>query len=104
MALGKHSVPGSPTNLDNSRARANCTRSRCGWALFDFFSRLSFSFLCPSLGDGLIQTEILSERAVEPKTTNHSSYVFDLKETFFLNAHSKLAINIIFLYCKTSKN
>ena len=55
MVLGKFSVPGRPTNSDNSRARANCTCSRCGWALFDvFFSRLSFSFLCPSLGDGLI--------------------------------------------------
>ena len=36
-----------------------------------FFSLLSFPFPCPlSLGDGPIQTEILSQRAVKPKTTN----------------------------------
>ena len=44
MVLCKLSVPGRPTNLDNSRARAYCARSRCGWGLFEhFFSRLSFS-------------------------------------------------------------
>ena len=52
--LGKLSVPGRPTYLDDSRARAYCACSRCGWGLFaHFFSRLSFllSFL---LGDGPI--------------------------------------------------
>ena len=29
MVLGKFSVPGRPTNLDKSRARAYCTCSRC---------------------------------------------------------------------------
>ena len=53
MVLGKLSVPGRPINLDNSRARAYCACSRCGWGLFGhFFSRLSF--LPPSLGDGPI--------------------------------------------------
>ena len=43
MVLGKLSVPGHPTNLDNSRARAYCTCSRCELGLFGhFFSRLSF--------------------------------------------------------------
>ena len=43
--LGKLSVPGRPTNLDNSRARAYCACSRCGWGMFGhFFSRLSFLF------------------------------------------------------------
>ena len=43
--LGKLSVPGRPTNLDNSRARAYCACSRCGWGLFGhFYSRLSFLF------------------------------------------------------------
>ena len=43
MVLGKLSVPGCPTNLDNSRTRAYCTNSRCGWGCLDvFFSRLSF--------------------------------------------------------------
>ena len=42
--LGKLSV--RPTNLDNSRARAYCACSRCGWWLFfgHFFFRLSFLF------------------------------------------------------------
>ena len=56
MVLGKLPGPGRPTNLDSSRARANCTCSRCGWGLFGhFFSRLSvlFSFSL-SLGDGPI--------------------------------------------------
>ena len=36
-----------------------------------FFSRLSFlSSFFLSLGDGPIKTEILSQRAVKPKTTN----------------------------------
>ena len=42
MVLGKLPVPGRPTNLDQSRAKAY---SRCGWGLFGrFFSRLSFLF------------------------------------------------------------
>ena len=43
MVLGKLPVPGRPTNLDHSRARAYCTCSRCGWGMFGhFFSCLSF--------------------------------------------------------------
>ena len=30
MVLGKLSVPGRPTNLDDGEARAYCTCSRCG--------------------------------------------------------------------------
>ena len=56
MVLGKLSVPGRPTYLDYSRARAYCTCSRCGWGLFGhFYSRLSFlSSFSLSLGDGPI--------------------------------------------------
>ena len=40
--LGKLPVPGRPTNLDYSRARACCACSRCGLGLFEhFFSHLS---------------------------------------------------------------
>ena len=40
-------MPGCPTNLDKSRARAYCACSRCGWELIgNFFSRLSFLFSC----------------------------------------------------------
>ena len=76
--LGKLSVPWRPTSLDDSRARACCTCSRCGWGLFGhFFSHLSFlSSFSLSLGDGPIWTEILSQRAVKPKTTNQPTYMY----------------------------
>ena len=56
MVLSKLLAPGRPTTLDNSRARAYCAYSRCGWGLFGHsFSRLSFLFSFPlSLGDGPI--------------------------------------------------
>ena len=56
MMLGKLPVPWRPTYLEESRARAYCACSRCGWGLFGhFFSRLSFLFsFSLSLGDGLI--------------------------------------------------
>ena len=50
MVLGKLPVPGRPTNLDYSRARAYCACSRRGWGLLDIFSLIyRFSFLSPSL-------------------------------------------------------
>ena len=54
--LSKLSVPGRPTSLDDSRARAYCACSRCRWGLFGhFFSHLYFPFsLSLSLGDGPI--------------------------------------------------
>ena len=53
MVLGKLLVPGRPTNLDNSRARACCTCSRCGWGLFGhFFSHQSFFFSFSLFGRG----------------------------------------------------
>ena len=55
MVLGKFSVPGRPTNLENSRARDYCACSRCGMGLFEhFFLSSIFFFLSPSLGDGPI--------------------------------------------------
>ena len=53
--LGKLSVPGRPTNLDDSRARAYCACNRCVWGCcFDIFSLVyPFSFLSP-LGDSPI--------------------------------------------------
>ena len=53
MVLGKLPVPGRPTSLDKSRARAYCTSSRCGWGLFGhFYSHLSFlSSFSLSMGD-----------------------------------------------------
>ena len=56
MVLGKLPVPGRPTCLVKSRARAYCSYRRCGWGLFGhFFSRLSFPFFFSlSLGDSPI--------------------------------------------------
>ena len=51
MVLGKLPVPRRPTKLYNSRARAYCACSRCGWGWFGHFFSLihHFSFLSPSL-------------------------------------------------------
>ena len=50
MVLGKLPVPGRPTNLDYSRARAYCACSECGWDCLDIFSLVYHSsFLSPSL-------------------------------------------------------
>ena len=50
MVLGKLPVPGRPTNLDYSKARAYCVCSGCGLGLFGHFSLVChFSFLSPSL-------------------------------------------------------
>ena len=56
MVLGKLPVPGRPTNLDYSRARAYCACSGCGWGVvwtIFLLSIISFSFSL-SLGDGPI--------------------------------------------------
>ena len=55
MLLGKFPVPGRPANLDNNRARAYCTCSRCGWGKYGhFFSHLSFLSSISAFGDGPI--------------------------------------------------
>ena len=58
MVLDKLAVPGRPTYLDKSMARAYCTCSRCGWGLFGhFYSPLSFlSSFSLSLEDGPTKT------------------------------------------------
>ena len=51
--LGTLLVPGRPTNLDVSRARAYCACRRCGWGCSDiFFSRLAFLFSFSLSGKG----------------------------------------------------
>ena len=56
MVLDKLPVPGHLTNLDESKTRAYCAHSGCGWGLFgNLFSRLSFLFsFSHSLGDSPI--------------------------------------------------
>ena len=81
MVLGKLSVPRRPTNLDNSRAMAYCACSRCGCFFFFFFFLIVFLdifslvYLFSFPSDGSIYSEILSQRAVKPKTTNQSNPV-----------------------------
>ena len=51
MVLGKLPVPGRPTYLTNSGARAYCACSRYGTGLFGhFFSHLSVLFSLPLSG------------------------------------------------------
>ena len=51
MVLGKVSVPGRPTHLDNSRARAYCASSGCGWGgCLDIFPLVYFSPFLPLSG------------------------------------------------------
>ena len=62
------SVPGCPTNVDNTRTRVYCFFSKCGLGLFGLFlCRLLhlFSF-SSSVGEGSKKTKIKSQRAVKP--------------------------------------
>ena len=50
MVLGKLPVPGSPTNLNDSRARPTALAVGAGGGCLDIFSLVyHFSFLSPSL-------------------------------------------------------
>ena len=71
--LGKLTMPGRPTNSEKGRARAHSSALAVGAGgdcLGIFSSVYLFSFLSPSLRDGPLWTEILYQRAVNPKTTN----------------------------------
>ena len=72
MVLGKLPVPGRPTFWISVGQGPTALAVVCRVGLFGhFYSHLSFLFsFSLSLGDGPIQTEILSQRAVKPKTTN----------------------------------
>ena len=52
--MGKRSMPGRPTNLDDSGARPIALAVGAGKGYLDIFSLVYlFSFLSPSPGDGL---------------------------------------------------
>ena len=72
MVLGKLPVPGRPTNLGKSRARAYCAYSRCGWGCLDIFSLVyHFSFLSPSLWEtARYRLKYCLKGPLNPKTTN----------------------------------
>ena len=56
MVLSKLPVPGRPTNLDYSRARAYCAYSRYGWGfVWTFYlSSIIFLFFLPVSGRQLV--------------------------------------------------
>ena len=71
MVLGKLPVPGRPTIWIIVGQGSIALAVGAGGGCLDIFTLLSFLFsFSLSLGDGLISTEILSERAVKHKTTN----------------------------------
>ena len=59
MVLGKLPVPGRPTNLDSSRARAYCACSGCGWECLDILlsSVISLFFVPLSLSGRRFDTD-----------------------------------------------
>ena len=71
MVLGKLPVPGRPTILITvGQGPIPLAVGADGGGLDIFTLTYPFSFFSLSLGDGPIQTEILSQRAVKPKPTN----------------------------------
>ena len=76
MVLGKLPVPGRPTIWLTVGQEPTALAVGAGGALFGhFYSHLSFlSSFSLSLGDNPVWTEILSQRAVKPKTTNQPTY------------------------------
>ena len=69
MVLGKLSVPGRPTKLDNSRARAYCACSRCGLGLFGhfFLSSIFCLFFLPLWEMGLYRLKYCHKGPPNPK-------------------------------------
>ena len=78
--LGKVSVPGRPTSLDYSKARACCAFRRCGWGLFGhFFSRLSISPLSPSLWEtARYRLKYCLKGPLSPKQPTNQPFSFDV--------------------------
>ena len=92
-------IAGESYLLDNCRARVYCACSRCGrvfgWIIF---SHVSFLLSCSyCLGDCSIQTEILSERAVKPKTTSQPTNNHDTIWCIFLQLDWKIWAKVHFV-------
>ena len=82
MVLGKLPVPGRPTILITVGQGPIALAVGAGGGCLDIFTLVyPFSSFSLSLGDGPIYTEILSQRAVKPKTTNQPIY-WNLKMRF----------------------
>ena len=77
MVLGKLPVPGRPTILITVGQGPIALVVGAGGGGLDIFTLIyPFSSFSLSLGDGPIKTEILSQRAVKPKTINQPSNRF----------------------------
>ena len=89
MVLGKLPVPGRPTILITVGQGPTALAVGAGGGGLDIFTLIyPFSSLSLSLGDGPIWTEILSQRAVKPKTTNQTKIVYQF--SFFLPLSGRL--------------
>ena len=76
MVLGKLPVPGHPTiSITIGQGPIVLAVGAGGGCLDNFTLIYPFSSFSLSLGDGPIYTEILSQRAVKPKTTNQPTQV-----------------------------
>ena len=84
MVLGKLPVPGRPTILITVGQGPIALAVGAGGGGLDIFTLIyplsSFSL---SLGDGPIWTEILSQRAVKPKTTNQKKLFISIQMARF---------------------
>ena len=77
MVLGKLPVPGRPTILITVGQGPIALAVGAGGGGLDIFTLIyPFSSFSLSLGDDPIYTEILSQRAVKPKTTNQPTNEF----------------------------
>ena len=77
MVLGKLPVPGRPTYLDYSKARAYCACSRCGWVVWTFFlSSIISLFFLPLLETARYRLKYCLKGPLSPKqlTTNVSLF------------------------------
>ena len=103
MVLGKLPVPGRPTILMivGQGPIALAVGAGGGCFLLDIFALLyPFSPLSPSLGDGPIYTEILSQRTAKPKTTT-TTIILVNTETQRMQRNKYSAV--IYLTCKGEK-
>ena len=85
--LGKLPVLGPPTVWITVGQGPTALAVGAGGGCLDIFTLiyLFFSFSL-SLGDGPIKTEILSQRAVKPKTTNQPTIITSMTKHVFLSS------------------
>ena len=102
MVLGKLPVPGRPTILSTVGQGPIALAVGAGGGGLEIFTLIYpfFSFSL-SLGDGPIWTEILSQRAVKPKTTNQPKKIVRITIEIFCPI-IELVPFIITLLCGTS--